>query len=110
MDRSFTARGWRARSAAARGRAPPLRAGGRLSWQAPEGPEPPDGYRFDPADPLEDPHFAAGLGPHDQRKVEGRRDLLVYTTESLEEDLEVIGQIDCRIWLSSSALDTSGEP
>jgi putative CocE/NonD family hydrolase len=32
--------------------------------------------------------------------------VLSFTSDPLEEDLEVVGSIDCRIWLSSSAPDT----
>jgi putative CocE/NonD family hydrolase len=83
-----------------------LRSSGRLSWDPPASAEPPDRYRFDPNDPLEDPHFADGLGPHDQRAVESRSDVLVFTSEPLPDDLEIAGTIECRVWLASSAPDT----
>jgi putative CocE/NonD family hydrolase len=83
-----------------------LRTGGRLTWDPPAPAEAADRYTFDPNRPVEDPHFAAGLGPHDQRGVESRSDVLVYTSEPLQEDLEVIGTIECRVWLASSAPDT----
>jgi putative CocE/NonD family hydrolase len=83
-----------------------LRGGGRLAWDAPAAAESPDRYRFDPNDPVEDPFFDDGLGPRDQRKIESRPDVLVYTSEPLAEDLEVIGTIECRVWLASSAPDT----
>ena len=47
-----------------------LRAGGRLTWERPAPARISDRYRYDPGDPLEDPHFDRGLGPHDQRLVE----------------------------------------
>ena len=83
-----------------------LRSGGRLTWEAPAGGEQPDQFRYDPNDPLVDPHFSKGLGPHDQRAIEGRGDVLVFTSEPLQDDLQVIGTIECRIWVSSSAPDT----
>ena len=83
-----------------------LRSGGRLTWESPAAGESPDRFRYDPEDPLSDPHFSRGLGPHDQRAIEKRPDLLVFNGAPLLEDLEVIGQIDCRVWLSSTALDT----
>ena len=73
---------------------------------APHCRESPDQYRYDPADPLEDPHFDKGLGPHDQRTIEARKDVVVFTSDPLPEDLEVVGQLDCRVWLSSTATDT----
>lgn len=45
-------------------------------------------------------------GPLDQRPVEGRRDVLVYTTGPLREPLEVAGQIRAVLYVSSSAPDT----
>ena len=83
-----------------------LRAGGRLTWERPAAAESPDQYRYDPADPLEDPHFDKGLGPHDQRTIEARKDVVVFTSDPLPEDLEVVGQLECRVWLSSTATDT----
>jgi putative CocE/NonD family hydrolase len=83
-----------------------LRAGGRLSTEAPGAAESADTYVSDPMHPVEDPHFEAGLGPHDQRPLESRRDVLVYSTPPLDEDVLVIGQIECRLWIASSAVDT----
>jgi putative CocE/NonD family hydrolase len=83
-----------------------LRSGGRLTTDPPLDGEPAERYTFDPAKPVEDPHYDAGLGPHDQREVESRSDVLVYSTPPLAEDLEVIGGIECRLWIASSALDT----
>jgi hypothetical protein len=83
-----------------------LRAGGRLSWTPPEGREPPDRFEYDPANAVEDPHFDAGLGAHDQRAIERRPDVLVYTSDPLPDDLDVIGPLEFRLWMSSSATDT----
>jgi putative CocE/NonD family hydrolase len=83
-----------------------LRAGGRLTTESPEEGEQPDRYVFDPNDPVEDPHFDKGLGPHDQRAIESRADVLTFTTPPLAEDLEVIGTIEFRLWVASSAPDT----
>lgn len=83
-----------------------LRGGGRLTEDAPADGEAPERYVFDPNDPVEDPHYDAGLGPHDQRALESRKDVLVYSTPPLEEDLEVVGTIEFRLWVASSAPDT----
>jgi putative CocE/NonD family hydrolase len=83
-----------------------LRAGGRLDWAAPATAETPDAFTYDPADPVEDPHYAAGLGAHDQRQVERRPDVLVYTSDALPEALEVTGHLEFRLWVATSALDT----
>jgi putative CocE/NonD family hydrolase len=83
-----------------------FRSGGRLTDGEPASGEAPDGYVFDPNDPVEDPHFDAGLGPHDQRALESRKDVIVFSTPPLDDDLEVVGTIEFRLWVASSALDT----
>jgi len=45
-------------------------------------------------------------GPRDQREVEARQDVLVYSTPPLENDLEVTGPITLDLYASSSAADT----
>jgi len=72
-----------------------------------------DTYVYDPAKPVPttggplccDPiHLAAG--PRDQRTVEDRRDVLVYSTPPLEHDLEVTGPVKLILYAKSSAVDT----
>jgi len=82
-----------------------LRASGRLSTDAPSEPESSDGYVYDPADPVVDPHEGR-LGPFDQSPLRKRRDVLVYESEPLAKDLEVTGPIEIELWASSSARDT----
>ncbi len=45
-------------------------------------------------------------GPRDQRVLERRPDVLVFTTEPLTEPLEVIGRVRARLFASSDAPDT----
>jgi len=45
-------------------------------------------------------------GPMDQRPVEKRADVLVYTTPELKSDLEVSGVVRAYLYVSSSAPDT----
>ncbi|WP_261793111.1 CocE/NonD family hydrolase, partial [Pseudoxanthomonas taiwanensis] len=45
-------------------------------------------------------------GAFDQRQVEARHDVLVYTSEPLEQPLEVTGFVDAVLKVSSSAPDT----
>src|SRR5262249_55609683 len=45
-------------------------------------------------------------GPLDQRAVERRRDVLVYTTEPLKSDLEVLGPVKVVLWAASDTPDT----
>ena len=44
--------------------------------------------------------------PQDQRALDGRQDILVYSTPPLEEPLEVTGPVTVKLWASSSARDT----
>lgn len=102
-----------------------LRAGGRLTWQAPTGGEPADRYLYDPADPV--PTVGGSIsaaenvipaGGYDQRGGPGvfgsrddlplasRPDVLVYSTEPLPDDIEVTGAVEVVLWASSSAPDT----
>jgi uncharacterized protein len=72
-----------------------------------------DHYIYDPANPAptmggplccDSTHL--GPGPRDQRPVEARNDVLVYSTPVLSQDLEVTGPITAELFASSSAVDT----
>ncbi|MFN3323969.1 MAG: CocE/NonD family hydrolase [Bryobacteraceae bacterium] len=94
------------------GRANSLEGDGILSWKPPRA-EPPDRFVYDPRHPVPttggaiccNPRVFA-WGPVDQRVVEGRPDVLVYTSEPLREDLEVIGPIRAVLYVATSAPDT----
>jgi uncharacterized protein len=45
-------------------------------------------------------------GPMDQRDVEARADVLVYSTSALKEDIEVTGVVRAVLYVSTSAPDT----
>ena len=90
-----------------------LNADGRLSLEAPPVGERPDRYRYDPMNPVQTIGGGdccnGGLvtaGAFDQRPVEARDDVLVYTSEPLTEPLQVTGFIDAVLKVSSSAPDT----
>jgi len=94
------------------GRANGLWGDGVLSAEAP-GEEPADRFVYDPENPV--PTRGGGLccsdvylpgGAFDQREVEARPDVLVYTSAPLERDLEVIGPVKVRLFVASSAPDT----
>lgn len=78
---------------------------------APRADEPPDRFVYDPASPAP-AHggrlFALGeeAGPFDQRRVEARPDVLVYTSPTLRHDVEVTGLVSAEIWLATSTADT----
>lgn len=88
------------------GKANTLGGDGTLSTTAP-GNEPADRYTYDPWDPV--PTGAIGgysRIPSDQRDVEKRRDVLVYTSAPLDRDVEVTGPLSVTLWSASSARDT----
>jgi putative CocE/NonD family hydrolase len=72
-----------------------------------------DSFVYDPAHPVptvggplccDSVHLAPG--PRDQREVESRADVLVYSTPPLEQDLEVTGPVTLDLYAESTAVDT----
>ncbi len=94
------------------GRANGSRGDGRLSWKKPAADSPPDRYRYDPASPVPSLGGAncCGVGTpsgaRDQRPIEHRADVLVYTSEVLSDPVEVVGPVKLILHASSSAADT----
>ena len=99
-----------------------LRSGGRangaggdgaLSLDPPGAGEPPDRFTYDPANPV--PTFGGAhlgilptvfdAGVQDQRAIEARDDVLVYTSDPLERDTEVTGYVALDLWAATSAAD-----
>ncbi len=71
--------------------------------------ERPDTYTYDPADPVPTRGgntLIIPVGAYDQREVEARPDVLVYTSAALEEPLEVTGPLELVLYAASSAVDT----
>ncbi|HUQ95222.1 MAG TPA: CocE/NonD family hydrolase [Bryobacteraceae bacterium] len=72
-----------------------------------------DKFSYNPADPVPthggntccNPKIFA-WGPMDQRNVEKRKDVLVYTGPELKQDTEVTGPIKVVLYVSTSARDT----
>jgi uncharacterized protein len=84
-----------------------LRVGGELTEEEPEGGEAPDAFDYDPQDPV------PTLGPNpwddrqlDHRSHETRPDVLVYSTDPLDDDLDVTGPVQAHLYASTSAIDT----
>jgi putative CocE/NonD family hydrolase len=46
------------------------------------------------------------MGPRDQRAIEARPDVLVYSGPVLERDLEIVGPVDVVLYAASTAQDT----
>ncbi len=81
---------------------------GRLSWTT-AADSPADSFVYDPDDPV--PTTGGNLlvlpiGAYDQRDVEARPDVLVYTGDVLQDELEVTGPLEVVLYADTSALDT----
>ena len=72
-----------------------------------------DTFIYDPANPVptvggplccDGEHLAPG--PRDQKDVEARQDVLVYSTPALAADMEVTGPVTLDLFAKSSAVDT----
>ena len=85
-----------------KGKANTLGGDGHLDTKPPKN-ESPDRFDYDPKDPV--PTIGT-MGPYDQRSVEERQDVLVYTSSPLKKDIEVTGPVKAIIFASSSALNT----
>ena len=91
-----------------RGRANTGSGDGALNPQAPSD-EPPDAFVYDPADPVPTRGgntLILAMGVQDQRQVEERSDVLVYTSAAMTAPLEVTGPIAVILFAASSAPDT----
>ena len=89
-----------------------LRGEGSLSTASPRS-ESPDHYVYDPSNPVptiggplccDSQHLAPG--PRDQRPLESRDDVLIYTTPAFTQDTEVTGPVSLELFAKSSAVDT----
>jgi hypothetical protein len=90
------------------GKANSFHGDGILNTEPPED-EPGDVFNYDPNNPVPTTggcNMTIPAGPFDQRKVEERSDVLIYTTAPLKEPVEVTGPIHVTLYASSSALDT----
>src|SRR6185436_14551966 len=93
------------------GRANTLHGDGMLSAELP-GDESADIYLYNPLRPTPTVGGQVLLlggnacGPRDQRAVEAREDVLVYSTPPLDRPVEVTGPIELRLFVASSARDT----
>jgi len=96
-----------------------LRSGARLDRDVPQSDEPADRYSYDPEDPVPTIGGVNSVltmtqgaarpilpGPWDQRELEARDDVLTYTSDELDADVEVIGPAEITLFAASSAKDT----
>ncbi len=94
------------------GRANSLYGDGKLTEKAPTK-DNPDLFTYDPMNAV--PSYGGNVcctgnavkgGAFDQQQMETRNDILVYTSEVLEEGVEVSGFIESTLYVSSDAKDT----
>ncbi|MEM6768898.1 MAG: CocE/NonD family hydrolase, partial [Bacteroidota bacterium] len=87
---------------------------GKLSLNEPEkkGSES-DGFAYDPMNPVKSyggnvccTGNAVKGGAYDQQQMETRNDILVYTSDVLEEGIEITGFIETTLYVGSDAKDT----
>ncbi|MBE2287890.1 MAG: CocE/NonD family hydrolase [Prosthecobacter sp.] len=81
----------------------------RLSLEKPAAATTPHEFTFDPANPcptIGGANLTIDRGPMDQRKIENRGDVLVFTSDVLDKPVEVTGRVLAKIFISSSAVDT----
>jgi len=94
------------------GAANTLRGDGVLAPRAPAS-DRPDRFTYDPMNPV--PSYGGNVcctgnaiqgGSFDQRRMEERDDILVYTTEPFAEGVEVSGPVTVTLYVSSDRTDT----
>ncbi len=85
---------------------------GKLNRQPPTADEPVDTFIADPANPVPAcpvtqmrPLKAAVWGPLDQRALEDRDDVLVYTSDTFTEPLRFAGNIEAKLFVSANTPD-----
>lgn len=93
------------------GQANSIRGDGRLTFDKPTS-EGTDEYRYDPAFPVPTTggNNCCGTptpaGPRDQRPLENREDMLVYTSDFLKDSLTIAGQIRMKLFAATDGPDT----
>ena len=94
------------------GSANSLYGDGTLALEPPDRDEP-DTFVYDPTNPV--PSYGGNVcctgnavvaGSFDQRRMEARQDILVYTSEPFEQGIELSGSILPKLYVSSDARDT----
>ena len=85
---------------------------GRLTEERTRGPPDSDSYEYDPLDPVPTKGGPILVGPLqqegvvDQRPVEERNDVLVYTSEELSSSVSIAGDVTANLFIESTAPDT----
>lgn len=66
-------------------------------------------YRYNPEEPISTlggRNLFLESGPKDQRGIENRNDILVFTSDKLEEDMEVTGPLSATLYFKTDQKDT----
>ena len=87
---------------------------GALAWTAPQLDQAESGVTYDPADPATTRGGAAAssrrptslAAPFDQRVADARDDVLVFTTDPLDADLEITGRIRATLFAATDGPST----
>ncbi len=88
------------------GNANTVHGDGTLSFDQPSAAES-DEFDYDPRDPVMSlMHQNSQSIPMDQSPNDHRQDVLVYETEPVSEDLDVIGPVRLKLWASTDAPET----
>ena len=96
-----------------KGNAQTMYGNGTLSLSKNSKPQGKDSFVYDPMNPVKS--YGGGVcctgnavqgGSFDQRRMETRADILVYTSQPLEEGIEVSGFIEADLYVSSDVKDT----
>ena len=95
------------------GKANGLHGDGKLALSAPRGDQPADRFTYDPMNPV--PSYGGNVcctgnavqgGSFDQRGMEARHDILVYSSEPLARGVEISGTIEVTLFVESDVPDT----
>ncbi len=66
-------------------------------------------YKYDPKNPVPTvggANLTISKGPMDQRSVEDRKDILLFTSPALDRYVEITGPVKVKLWASSTTPDT----
>lgn len=86
-----------------------LRANKALSPDPPQAGEGKESFRYDPKDPVKTiggNNLTIAAGSYDQRSIESRQDVLLFSSDVLPEPLPVVGRIKAKLWVATDAKDT----
>ncbi len=66
-------------------------------------------YTYDPANPVPTiggPQLTVPAGPRDQKTIEGRDDIVLFTSAPMKAPLELTGKVNVKLWATTDVPDT----